>query len=314
MKILITGGSGYIGDTLVRELLKKKNKIINIDTNYYGCFLKNLKNVKNLNLDYDKIDQKLLYKVDTVIHLAAISNDPSALINSKISWETNVLKTYNLLEKCKKAKIKKFIFASSGSVYGINKSKKVTENTKLLPITDYNKTKMIGEKIVNSYSKFFNIIILRPGTVCGFSKNIRLDLTVNAMTYDALKKNQITIYGGKQIRPQLNIKDMVRCYLFFLKKKNCTGIFNVGFENYSINKIAKLIKKQIPTAKIIKRINSDIRSYKLCSEKLKKIGFYPNYDTEIAIKDFIKKYRDGEIKKKLNNIRTKKLKKILNEK
>ena len=134
--------------------------------------------------------QKHLKGVDIVIHLAAISNDPAALLNAKITWDTNVLNTLHLLTLSKNAKIKKFLFASSGSVYGISKKKKVDENVKLVPVSEYNKTKMIGEILVRNFNKFFKTTILRPGTVCGFSRNLRLDLTLNALTFSALQKKK----------------------------------------------------------------------------------------------------------------------------
>ena len=219
MRILVTGGSGYIGTMLVRKLLTKNYKVLSIDKKIFGDKLIKHKNLKNLKMSVGEVDQKLLKKTDIVIHLAAISNDPAALLNSKITWETNVLETLHLLNICKLAKIKHFIFASSGSVYGISKKLKVIEETDLVPITDYNKTKMVGEKLVLNFSKFFKTTILRPGTVCGYSDNIRLDLTVNAMTYSALKQNKVIVNGGNQIRPQLHIDDMIDCYLFVLKKK-----------------------------------------------------------------------------------------------
>ena len=253
MRILITGGSGYIGTMLVKKLLVKNYKVISIDKKIFGDKLNHHKNLKNIKINVAEINQKLLKGVDIVIHLAAISNDPAALLNSKVTWETNVLETLHLLNECKLAKIKHFIFASSGSVYGISKKFRVDEKTKLIPITDYNKTKMVGEKLVLNFSNDFYTTILRPGTVCGYSDNIRLDLTVNAMTYSALTKDKVIVNGGSQIRPQLHIDDMIDCYLFVINKK-ITGIYNVGFENYSINKIANLIKKNLPNITIKKII------------------------------------------------------------
>jgi len=303
MKVLVTGGCGYIGTNLIKELLKKKFKVISIDKKIFGDYLPKNKNLKNLKLCISQVNEKILKDVNCVIHLAAISNDPAALLNSKITWETNVLYTLHLLENCKKAKIKKFIFASSGSVYGISNKKKVDEKTKLFPITDYNKTKMTGEKLVQNFSNYFDTVILRPGTVCGYSDNIRLDLTVNAMTLDALKKKIVNVNGGSQIRPQLHIDDMINCYLFFLKKK-LSGIFNVGFENYPIYKIAKLIKKNIPYL-VIKRNNSiDIRSYRLFSGRLLSKGFRPLKNTEYAIMDLIKNYKSKKIINRKTNFRS----------
>ena len=151
--------------------------------------------------------------------MAAISNDPSAEINPKLSWEVNVLGLLNVLNICNKKRVKKFIFASSGSVYGIKKEKKVDENLSLVPISEYNKTKMVGEKIVESFNHKLKTIILRPTkTVCGPSRNIRLDLTINMLTYAAISKKRINVFGGSQYRPNLSLNDMINVYHFFIKK------------------------------------------------------------------------------------------------
>jgi len=313
MRILVTGGSGYIGTMLVIKLLAKNYKVLSIDKKIFGDKLIKHKNLKNLKMSVGELNQKLLKKIDAVIHLAAISNDPAALLNSKITWETNVLETLHLLNICKLAKIKHFIFASSGSVYGISKKLKVSEKTNLLPITDYNKTKMVGEKLVLNFSKFYKTTILRPGTVCGYSDNIRLDLTVNAMTYSALTQNKVVVNGGSQIRPQLHIDDMIDCYLFVLRKK-IVGVFNVGFENYPIIKIAQLIKKNLSKI-IIKKNNSlDVRSYRLYAGKLLKKGFKPKRDAETAINDIIKKFKDKKILRNETNYRSLYLSKLLSKK
>ena len=303
MRVLVTGGCGYIGTNLVKKLLQKKYKVISVDKKIFGDYLPKNKNLTNLNLCVSQIDEKILKNVDTVIHLAAISNDPAALLDSKITWETNVLFTLHLLNVCKKAKIKNFFFASSGSVYGISKKLKVDENTSLVPITDYNKTKMVGEKLVLNFSKFFRTVIIRPGTVCGFSENLRLDLTVNAMTYGALKNKKIIVNGGSQIRPQLHIDDMIRCYLFFLTNKR-SGVFNLGFENFSIIKIAHLIKKDLSKCKIKRNNSPDIRSYRLYAEKIRSIGFKPTKNSMHAIKDLIQNYKFNKIFERKTNYRS----------
>ena len=311
MNILVTGGCGYIGSVLIPSLLQKGYKITSIDKQLFGNFLPKHKNLKNIKLDISAIKNSYLKNIDTVIHLASISNDPSALINSSITWETNVLHTLKLLQVCKKNKIKKFIFASSGSVYGVSKKKIVDENSELIPISDYNKTKMVGEQLIQSYNKFFDTVILRPGTVCGFSKSLRLDLTVNAMTYTAIKKKVINVNGGNQIRPNVHIDDMVQTYLFFLHKKNANGIYNVGFENHSIMDIAKIIKKKLPetSIKIIKSI--DPRSYRLYSKKILKVGFKPKKSIKIAIDEFIEKYNSKKISNNDKSYRASYLKKII---
>jgi len=310
MKILVTGGCGYIGTELISRLLKENHKVISVDLQYYGNKLKKHKNLINLKLNFNDIKKKDLDKVDTVIHLASISNDPAALLDSKITWETNVLYTQNLLEVCREAKIKKFLFASSGSVYGISKKNKVDENTKLIPLSDYNKTKMIGEKLISRYQKYFKTIMLRPGTVCGFSSSLRLDLTVNAMTHSAITKGKIFVNGGNQIRPHLHIDDMINAYIFFLKS-NKTGIFNVGFENLKVIEIAKIIRSIYKKCTIKINKNIDKRSYKLYSKKIIDIGFVPTKKTYDAIKEIIEKNKVKKIKAHIDSIRTLKLKKLI---
>ena len=310
MKILVTGGCGYIGTELISKLLKENYKVISVDLQYYGNKLKKHKNLINLKLNFNDLKKKDLDKVDTVIHLASISNDPAALLDSKITWETNVLYTQNLLEVCREAQIKKFLFASSGSVYGISKKDKVDENTKLIPLSDYNKTKMIGEKLISRYQKYFKTVMLRPGTVCGFSSSLRLDLTVNAMTHSAITKGKIFVNGGNQIRPHLHIDDMINAYIFFLKS-NKTGIFNVGFENLKVIEIAKIIKSFYKKCTIKINKNIDKRSYKLYSKKIIDIGFMPTKKTYNAIKEIIERNKVKKIKVHIDSIRTLKLKKLI---
>ena len=201
-----------------------------------------------------------------------------------------------MLEGCVKYKVKKFIFASSGSIYGLKNENKVTEELGLEPLTDYNKSKMICEKVLNSYSKKIKTVILRPGTVCGFSKRLRLDLLVNIFAYQAYFNKKINVNGGKQIRPIINIKDLMNAYEFFVKK-NITGTFNVSYANKSVLEIAKMVSKIIP-AKILLKKTLDPRSYRMDNSKLKKTGFNFNYNIETAIyelkKLFIKGFKPSE--------------------
>ena len=313
MKILVTGGCGYIGTELIKSLLKKNIKVISVDKKIFGDYLPRNKNLTNLKLCVSKIDKKIMKNVDIVIHLAAISNDPAALLNSKITWETNVLYTLHLLNVCKQSKIKQFMFASSGSVYGISDKKKVDEKTKLVPITDYNKTKMVGEILVDNFKGFFSTLILRPGTVCGYSDNIRTDLTVNAMTLDALIKKKITVNGGSQIRPQLDIDDMINCYNYFIGKK-VSDTFNVGFENYSINNIANIIKENLPKVKIKKNSSLDVRSYRLHAKKLLNHGFKPLKNANNAVQELIINFEKNKIFQRDTNLRSVFLRTYLNNK
>ena len=315
MKILITGGSGYKGSVLIPKLLNEEFNVINIDTQWFGNYLPKHKNLKNLNKNILDISDSDLKNVDCIIHLASIANDPMSEIDKNLSWETSALGTKILLDKCVRNKVKRFIYASSGSVYGLKKEKKVTEDLDLKPLSLYNKVKMVTEKVIQSYSKEIETFIIRPATVCGLSPRMRLDVTVNILTYKAIKDKVITVFGGSQIRPNIHVDDITDLYIFLLKcsKKHC-GTYNAGFENLSVLNIAKIVKKKFPCSiKIIKNTN-DPRSYRLNSDKLLKIGFKPKKNIDMAINE-ISEYL--KVKKNLDNqnfYTIKKLKSILKNK
>ena len=299
MKILILGGCGYIGSKLTEDLISKNLKIKVYDTQWFGNYLKPHKNLEVVKGDIRKIDSKLFKNIDTVIHLANIANDPSVDLSPILSWDVNVLSLFDILSKCKKNKVKHFIYSSSGSVYGIKKEKKVVEELDLIPISTYNKTKMIAERVMLSFKDDLICHCIRPATVCGYSPRMRFDVSVNNLTIQALKNKEINVFGGKQIRPNVNINDISRIFQHFIfnKKKIKPGFYNAGFENMSILKIAKIIS-QLTKAKInIIKNSNDPRSYRLDSNKLIKTGFKPLFKVKDAINDLINIFN----KKKLND-------------
>ena len=152
------------------------------------------------------------------LFISNVANDPAVELNPSMSWEINVLAGHQLIEKAKIYKVKQFIFASSGSVYGIKKEEKVTEDLSLVPVSTYNKTKMIAEKVFKSYEKFMKVHSIRPATVCGLSPRMRLDVAVNLLTFQALSKNKITVLGGTQVRPNIHIDDICEVYIHFIRK------------------------------------------------------------------------------------------------
>jgi nucleoside-diphosphate-sugar epimerase len=299
-KILVTGGSGYQGVKLIKILINKGFSVINVDNNLFGNYFIKNKNVKNYQLDINQIYKVDLKNVYACIHLASIANDPMVDLNQSFSWETSALGTMVLMEQLKKYKVKKIIYASSGSVYGIKKEKRVTENLSLKPLSTYNKVKMVTERVILSYKKYLNVIILRPATVCGFSPRMRLDVTVNMLTFHALKNKKITVFGGKQKRPNIHIDDLLDAYIFFLTKNIKSDIFNIGFENLSIIDIAKKISKIIKSKIIIKKNSSDARSYNLDSSKLLKTGFRPKKKISDAIIELKDLYNKNILKDKPN--------------
>jgi nucleoside-diphosphate-sugar epimerase len=306
---LITGGAGYVGSLLTNFLANKGHNVTVVDTLWFGNNLKSSKRVKIINKDIRDIDNLSFKGFDSLIHLANIANDPSVEINPNLSWEVNVMAGYQLLEKAKKEGVKKFIFASSGSVYGVKKEEKVTENLSLVPLTTYNKTKMIFEKVLFSNKSKMKLYCLRPGTICGISPRMRWDLSVNLLTLSALKNKKIKVFGGNQKRSNIHIKDMVRVYDFFLENDFPEGIYNAAFEVHKIKDIAKIIKEKTG-AKIEYSVSNDKRSYSQNSDKLLRLGFKSMHSIENAISEIINLYNQGLIKDSIDNYNLKKMQKI----
>jgi nucleoside-diphosphate-sugar epimerase len=303
--ILVTGGGGYVGTNLVNELLSENYIVTVLDTFWFGNNLKKHKNLKIIKKDIRSINEKDLKKIECIMHLASIANDPAAELDAKLTWDVNVLATYKLINLAINQKVKKFIFASSGSVYGIKKEKRVTEDLSLEPVSEYNKSKMIGERILLSYKKRIDLTILRPATVCGYSPAMRLDVAINALTFGALQNNLITVFGGKQIRPNLTMFDMIKAYKFSLKRKFKKDrpihkiIFNLGFENLSIMNMAKRIQKILKSnSKILIKSTNDPRSYRQNSDRIIKEGFTPQKKIEDAILEIKNQFEKKKISKR----------------
>ena len=300
-KILITGGGGYVGSLLVQELLKKNYKITVVDTFWFGNYLPKNKNLKILKKNILNLRNSDFKRIDCVIHLASIANDNAADIDQKFAWETSCLGTKIICDLAKNNNIKKFIYASSGSVYGVKKEKQVTENLSCEPVSVYNKSKMVAEKIVLSYKEDFQTIIVRPSTLYGYSPRMRLDLTINILCYHAYKFNKVTIFGGKQWRPYLHIKDMVNFYLHCLKRKKMRGTYNISQGNVTLDQTAEKIKLFMPKCKIAHTKSNDIRSYRLNSDRAIKSGFRFVTNINDEIQNLLKLLKDKKIKSRPNN-------------
>jgi nucleoside-diphosphate-sugar epimerase len=293
--ILITGGCGYTGTLLTNDLISLGHNVTVIDTQWFGNYLKPNKNLKVIKLDIRQHDKIPLDGIDIVVHLANIANDPGVELNPELSWDVNVLATQKLLENSIKNKVKHFIFASSGSVYGIKKEKEVTEDLSLVPISTYNKTKMISERLIRSYKDEIIFHCIRPATVCGYSPRMRLDVSVNMLAFQALKNKKISVLGGEQIRPNIHIQDLTNIYKHFISNpKLPSGFYNAGFENLKIIDIAKKVTTIIPSEIIIKNSN-DPRSYRQNSNKLLATGFKKKYSVTDAIKEVKEQYENNNI-------------------
>jgi nucleoside-diphosphate-sugar epimerase len=290
---------------LAERLIELGHELTVVDVQWFGNYLKPSKGLKVIQADIREVDSIPFDGMDAVLHLANVANDPCADLNSKLNWEVNTLATMFLVEKAIRHGVKQFVYASSGSVYGVKEEPEVTEELSLVPISDYNKTKMVSERVLLSYSDRIRTTIIRPATICGYSPRMRLDLSVNMLTMQALTKGKITVFGGNQTRPNIHLQDMIRVYEHFLAKPELTGIYNAGFENISILDIAERVKKHVP-AEIVVTPSNDPRSYRLSSKKLLATGFQQKYGVEDGIREVIEAFRQGRLndREEFYNIRT----------
>jgi nucleoside-diphosphate-sugar epimerase len=295
MKILVTGGCGYKGTVLVPKLLGAGHVVVVIDIMWFGNFLAPHPNLTVIRGDVRDIESIELDSMDAIIHLSSVANDPCGDLDPKLTWEISALATMQLADKATRCGVKQFIYASSGSVYGVKAEDQVTEDLELKPISEYNKTKMVSERVLLSYSDKMAVQIVRPATVCGCSPRMRLDVAVNVLTMQALTKGKITVLGGDQTRPNIHIDDITDLYLFLLNHPEVTGIYNAGFENISIMDIARRVAKQIPT-EILVTASNDPRSYRVNSDKLLSTGFRPKKTVDDAISEIVAKYAAGLLK------------------
>jgi nucleoside-diphosphate-sugar epimerase len=295
MKIVVTGGCGFVGTVLTQQLLLDGHQLTIVDAQWFGNFLKPHPQLTVLKQDVRDVGAVPLKGADAVIHLANIANDPGVELNPTLSWEVNVLATQQLADRAVRAGVRQFIYASSGSVYGVKDDPQVTEDLELVPISAYNKTKMVAERVLLSYGNNMQVHCIRPATVCGYSPRMRLDVSVNMLTMQALKNGRMTVFGGDQTRPNIHIHDMVNVYRHFLERPGLpSGCYNAGFENISILEIAQLVAAKVP-AEIVVSASNDPRSYRQNSDKLLATGFVRQASVATAIGDVIEKFHSGEL-------------------
>lgn len=294
MNIFVTGACGYKGTVLIPKLLSMGHKVTGFDIMWFGNFLEPHENLSIIQGDIRQPDSYSLYGVDCVIHLASIANDPCGDLDPLGTWETSCLATERLADKACRDGVKQFIYASSASVYGLKDEDQITEDLSLVPISVYNQTKMVSERVLQSYKDEMIIQIIRPATVCGLSPRMRLDVVVNLLTMQALSRGKITVLGGSQLRPNIHIQDITDVYCFMLERPNITGIYNAGNENMSVLRIAEIIADRTGASLEVRESN-DPRSYRLNSDKLKNAGFTPKFTIENAINEIIEAYNTKKL-------------------
>lgn len=295
-RVLVTGGCGYKGSVLVPKLLAQGYRVRVVDAQWFGNHLPPHPGLEVIRADVREIGPEHVDGCAAVIHLASIANDPAGDLNAGLTWETSCMSSMRLAEACLAAGVGRFVYASSGSVYGVKTEDRVTEDLPLTPISTYNKAKMATERILLSYGPALGLVIVRPATVCGMSPRMRLDVSVNMLTFQALENRRITVFGGDQVRPNIHIDDITDLYLFLLDGPGArlSGIYNAGFENISIGDLAARIAARIPS-EVVYTESNDPRSYRQDSQKLLATGFRPRKGVSDAIEEIRAAYAAGTL-------------------
>ena len=315
--VLVTGGAGYVGSLLTPQLLKLGYKVTVYDIMYFGDEFLPKQNPNLKIVDGDIRDTAKLAEamkgIDVVISLACISNDASFELDEKLSTSINLDAFEPMVVAAKRAGVKRFIYASSSSVYGVSEAPDVTEDHPLVPLTLYNKYKGMCEPLLFKHqTKDFVCTVIRPATLCGYAPRQRLDLSVNILTNHAINNGKITVFGGSQKRPNLHVQDMCDVYEMLLTvpdEKIAGEIFNAGFQNMSIMDIALTAKRVVQEIfpekgdiPIVTTPTDDIRSYHVNSDKIQRIlGFKPRFAVEDAIRDLCAAFKAGKLPKSLED-------------
>jgi nucleoside-diphosphate-sugar epimerase len=315
-KVLVTGGAGYVGAVLVPQMLARGYRVKVLDLYLYGDdVLDPVKGHPTLEqIKGDLRDHSLLRRVlpgcDTVLHLACISNDPSFELNPDLGKAINYDAFMPLVEISKASGVRRFIYASSSSVYGVKDVENVDESMSLEPLTDYSKFKALCEDILLRYqSPQFTTVIVRPATVCGYSPRQRLDVIVNILTNHAVNTGKVKVFGGDQKRPNIHIQDMVDVYLMLLElpaEKIAGRIYNAGTQNHTVRQLAEMVRDVIGPDKVRMETvpTNDNRSYHISSEKIaRELGWRPQHSIEEAARDVAQAIADGRLKDSMNNSR-----------
>jgi nucleoside-diphosphate-sugar epimerase len=314
--VLVTGGAGYKGCVLVPKLLSAGYAVVVYDWMLFGAqglpSHPHLKVVKGDIRDTASFSREVA-GVDCVIHMACISNDPSFDLDPSLSRTINYECFEPLVLACKAAGVKRFIYVSTSSVYGVSDAPEVTEEHPFVPLTDYNKYKGLCEPVLFRHqSPQFVTTIIRPATVCGCSPRMRFDLTVNILTSHAVRKGVITVFGGAQKRPNVHIEDITDLYTQLIEtpERLIAGeAFNAGYENHTVSELAGFVRvvvgREYPERAPIRvetTTSNDNRSYHVSSRKIAaRLGWTPRRTIEDAVRDLCRAFKAGQYSDSLTN-------------
>ncbi len=314
-EVLVTGGAGYVGARLVPRLLQEGYRVRVLDLYLYeeqpfgeSAGHPNLRQIRG-DLRNRRTLEEAVTGCDAVIHLACISNDPSFELDPALGKSINYDAFFNLVDISRDAGVRRFVYASSSSVYGIKPGQDVTEELPLEPLTDYSRYKALCEDVLLSRrGAGFETLILRPATICGWSPRLRLDLTVNILTNHAVNNRLIKVFGGDQMRPNLHILDMVEVYARSLRwpgDKIDGQVFNVGYDNLTVGEIAETVRRVVGRdVQIATTPTDDHRSYHILSEKIRReLGFVPRYTVEDAVRELVAAFDAGLIRNSMTDPR-----------
>jgi nucleoside-diphosphate-sugar epimerase len=320
-KVLVTGGAGYVGSILVPQLLREGYSVRVLDLYLFGeHVLDPVRNNPNLEQVHGDIRDLAVVRravkgCDAVVHLACISNDPSFDLDPALGRSINFEAFEPLVTLSKASGVRRFVYASSSSVYGVSEVPDVTETHPLVPLTDYSKYKAQCEPILLArQSPQFTTVAVRPATVCGYSPRQRLDLTVNILTNLAVNTGRITVFGGSQMRPNIHIADMVDLYLLLLRVPDeviAGQVFNAGYQNHTVAEIAETVRQVVQEettgrdkVEVVTTPTDDLRSYHISSEKIRRVlDFTPRRTIEDAIRDLVSAFKEGKLPNSLSDVR-----------
>jgi nucleoside-diphosphate-sugar epimerase len=305
--VYVVGGAGYVGSNLVPKLLDAGYEVRVLDLFLFGdsVFAEHENHPNLVKIKGDMRDRDLLEKTipgsDAIIHLACVSNDSSFDLNPILSKSINYECFPDIIDVAKKNKVKRFVYASSSSVYGLKDLSDVTEDVPIDPLTGYSKYKALCEDLLlEAREPGFSVLVIRPATICGYANRVRLDLIVNILTNQAVNNKKITLFGGSQMRPNIHIEDMTDLYLQSLiwEDKQIDGkVYNVGCQNHSLKDIAEIVKSVVgEDVSVVSQQTDDNRSYHICSEKIKKeLGFIPKRTIKDAVVSLVQAFKASKI-------------------